>query len=66
MGFTTEILFILVLGWLTLGPKQLQTLLRHVARARTEFEDASRGFRSVLSAELAAAPRDSKTDPMPS
>ena len=60
MGFTTEILFILVLGWLTLGPEQLQILLRHAARARTEFEDASRGFRSVLSAEVAAPPRDNK------
>ena len=64
MGFTTEILFILVLGWLVLGPKQLQMLLRYVARTRTEFEEASSGFRSLLSGELAAAPRDGKTDSM--
>jgi|HubBroStandDraft_6_1064221.scaffolds.fasta_scaffold2366670_1 Sec-independent protein translocase protein TatA len=64
MGFATEILFILVLGWLVLGAKQLQIVLRHVARARNKFEEASHGFRSLLTAELGAAPRDDKTDPM--
>lgn len=60
MGFATEILFMLFLGWLVLGPKKLQILLRHVARARTEFERATRGFTSLLSAEL--APREAKTE----
>ena len=31
MGFGTEILFVLMLGLLLLGPKQLHTLLGHVA-----------------------------------
>ncbi len=44
MGLGTEILFILMLGLLLLGPKQLHALLGHVARAKAQFEEASRGF----------------------
>ena len=62
MGFGTEILFLLMLGLLVLGPKRLHTMLAHVARAKAEFEDASRGFKSQLAAELDAAPRNCKTD----
>jgi sec-independent protein translocase protein TatA len=52
VGLGTEILFMAVLGLLVLGPKQLHTLLRHVARAK---EQASRGLKSQLAAELDAA-----------
>ena len=53
MGF--GILFVLMLGLLLLGPKQLHTLLGHVARAKAQlFEQASRGFKSQLAAELDA------------
>jgi Sec-independent protein translocase protein TatA len=62
MGFGTEILFLLMLGLLVLGPKRLHTMLTHVARAKAEFENASRGFKSQLAAELDTAPRDCKTD----
>ena len=62
MGFGTEILFILMLGLLVLGPKQLHTLLGHVARAKARFEEASRGFKSQLAAELDAAQQEGKTD----
>ena len=62
MGFGTEILFLLMLGLLVLGPKRLHTMLTHVARAKAEFEDASRGLKSQLAAELDAAPRNCKTD----
>jgi Sec-independent protein translocase protein TatA len=62
VGFGTEILFVLMLGLLLLGPKQLHTLLGHVARAKAQFEEASRGFKSQLSAELDAAHQDGKTD----
>jgi Sec-independent protein translocase protein TatA len=58
VGFGTEILFVLVLGLLVLGPKRLYTILGHVARATAQFEEASRGFRSQLSAELETAPRE--------
>jgi Sec-independent protein translocase protein TatA len=62
VGFGTEVLFMLMLGLLVLGPKRLHTLLGHVARARAQFEDASRGFKSQLAAELDIAPRDNQTD----
>jgi Sec-independent protein translocase protein TatA len=62
VGLGTEILFILVLGLLVLGPKQMHTLLGHVARAKSEFEEASRGFKSQLAAELDATHHEGETD----
>jgi Sec-independent protein translocase protein TatA len=62
MDFGTEILFLLMLGLLVLGPKRLHTMLTHVARAKAEFEDASRGFKCQLAAELDAAPRNCETN----
>ena len=62
MGFGAEILFVLMLGLLLLGPKQLHTLLGHVARAKAQFEQASRGFKSQLAAELDATHLEEKTD----
>jgi Sec-independent protein translocase protein TatA len=58
VGFGTEILFMLVLGFLLLGPKRLPTILRHVARAKTQLKRATRSFTSELEAQLAAQPRD--------
>ena len=62
MGFGTEILFMLMLGLLVLGPKRLHTMLAHVARAKAKFEDVSRGFKAQLAAELDAASPDAKID----
>ena len=62
MGFGTEILFMLVLGLLLLGPKRLPTILGHVARAKAQFEKASRSLKSQLDVELAAQPHDGDTD----
>jgi Sec-independent protein translocase protein TatA len=62
MGSATEILFLVMLGLVILGPKQLHMLLGHVARSKAKFEDARRGFASLLGAELDAAPQDGKTD----
>ena len=62
MGFGTEILFVLVLGLLVLGPKRLHTMLGHVARAKAQFEEASRGFKSHLAAELDAASREDQPE----
>jgi Sec-independent protein translocase protein TatA len=58
VGFGTEILFILLLGLLVLGPKQMHALLGHVAQAKAQLEVASRGFKSQLAAELDAAPEE--------
>jgi Sec-independent protein translocase protein TatA len=62
VGLGTEILFILMLGLLVLGPKQLHTLLGHLARAKVQLEEASRGFKSQLAAELDTAHREEETD----
>jgi Sec-independent protein translocase protein TatA len=62
VGMGTEILFILVLGLLILGPKQLHTLLGHVARVKAQLEEASRGFKSQLAAELDATNVKQQTD----
>lgn len=62
MGLGTEILFILVLGLLILGPRRLHTLIGHVARAKAEFEEASRGLKSQLEADLDATHQERKTD----
>ena len=62
MGLATEILFILVLGLLILGPRRLHTLIGHVARAKAQFEEASRGLKSQLEAELDATNQERETD----
>ena len=62
MGFGTEILFIIALGGLLLGPKRLHAVLGNVARAKAQFEKASRNLKSQLGAELAARDGDNKTD----
>jgi len=51
-----------MVGLLVLGPKQLDTLLGHVARAKAQFEEASRGFKSQIATELDAAQQAGKTD----
>ena len=61
MGFGMEILFVLMLGLLILGPKRLHTILVHAAQAKAELQNATRGLRSQLAAELDAAPGPSKT-----
>lgn len=61
MGFGSEIMFILMLGLVVLGPKRLHTMLAHVVRAKAKFEDASRGFKSQLVAELDAGSPESES-----
>ena len=58
MGFGTEVLFILMLGLLILGPKRLHTMLGHFVRAKARFEDVSHALKSDLATELdSAGPR---------
>jgi Sec-independent protein translocase protein TatA len=58
VGFGVELLFMLMLGLILLGPKRLHTMLGHVARAKAEFDQASRGIKSQLMAELEAEPQE--------
>jgi Sec-independent protein translocase protein TatA len=62
VGFGTEILFMLMLGLVVLGPKRLHTMLGHVARVKDELKNATREIKSQLSAELDAAPQGDNTD----
>jgi Sec-independent protein translocase protein TatA len=62
VGLGTDILFILMLGLLILGPKQLYALFGHVARAKAQFEEASRGLKSQHGAELDAVHQEGETD----
>ena len=62
MGFGTEVVFLLMLGLVVLGPKRLHAMLGHVARAKAGLENATRGIKSQLAAELDAVPRDVKPD----
>ncbi len=65
MGLGTELLLVILLGFLILGPKQMHTLLGHIGRAKKEFDKATGGFKSQLSAELDAPPETSKQEPPP-
>lgn len=62
MGFGTEILFIVALGGLLLGPKRLHTVLGHVARAKAQLEKTTRSLKSHLEEELEARNRDSSQE----
>jgi Sec-independent protein translocase protein TatA len=42
VGLGTEILFMLMLGLVVLGPKRLHAMLGHVARAKAQLENALR------------------------
>ena len=61
MGFGMEMLFVLMLGLLILGPKRLHTILVHVSQAKAELQNATRGLRSQLAAELDAVRQPGKT-----
>jgi Sec-independent protein translocase protein TatA len=61
VGFGMEMLFVLMLGLLILGPKRLHTILAHAARTKAELENAARGLKSQLAAELDGAPGAGKT-----
>jgi len=51
----------LLLGLLVLGPKRLPKILGHVARAKAQFEKASRSLKSQLEPELETRPHDGNT-----
>ena len=52
MGFGTELLFIVMLGFLFVGPKRLPTILGHMARAKAQLESAARNLEVELEVEL--------------
>jgi Sec-independent protein translocase protein TatA len=62
VSFGTEILFIVLLGLLVLGPKQMKALLVSVPRAKAQLENARRDFKSKLAIELDTEPREGRTN----
>jgi Sec-independent protein translocase protein TatA len=62
VGFSTELLFLVMLGLVVLGPKRLHALLGHVARAKAEFEKASRSIQSQPRSQPEVAPHDQEYD----
>jgi Sec-independent protein translocase protein TatA len=62
VGVGTEILFMITLGLVVLGPKRLHSMMGHVVRAKAEFENATRSLESQLGAELNEPLRNPRTD----
>ncbi len=52
MGFGAELLFIILLGFVVLGPNGLQNVIGHVLRAKSEIDKVTRGLKSQLTSEL--------------
>jgi Sec-independent protein translocase protein TatA len=52
MGLGTDIVFLLGLALVFLGPRQMHALLRNVARMKAEFDRASREIRTQIESEL--------------
>lgn len=52
MGFGTELLAIVVLGMLLLGPKRMAAIFGHLARAKAQMEHATRNLKAQLDAEV--------------
>ena len=48
MGLGMELPLLLALGFVVFGPKRMQTMLGHVARANAEPHKASRGIKCQL------------------
>lgn len=64
MGLGTELLLVLLLGFLILGPKQMHALLGRVAHIKAEFDKATRSFKSHLKDEPEIpAPNDELPSP---
>jgi Sec-independent protein translocase protein TatA len=62
MGFGVEMIFLLMLGFLVLGPKQLRALLGNVARVKAQVEEVTRGFKSQLASGVDPGRMEAETD----
>jgi Sec-independent protein translocase protein TatA len=51
-GFGGEVLLFSALGFVVLGPKRMNAVLRHVARAKAEFDKARRDIKSQITSAL--------------
>jgi Sec-independent protein translocase protein TatA len=60
-GFGTELLLFCGLGYVVLGPKRMQMLVSHIARAKAEFEKTRQEIQSQLNPEMDATSKDPGT-----
>jgi len=52
MGLGTGLPLLLTLGFVVLGPKRMQAILGHIAKAKAELTKSSRTLQSRVAAEL--------------
>ena len=60
-GFGGEMIFLIGLGYVLLGPQRMRTVLQHVARVKREFQQTQYDLRSQLSSSLDREPKDPGT-----
>jgi Sec-independent protein translocase protein TatA len=53
VGFGTELLIALLLGFLILGPRRMHIMLGQVARVKADFDKMTRSLKSQLATESA-------------
>ena len=61
-GLDMELRLLLALGLVGSGPKRRPRMLGHVARAKAELREASRGIQSRLAGEIKARLQNGRTD----
>jgi Sec-independent protein translocase protein TatA len=52
MGFGTEVLLLIVIGFLVLGPKRMHEVIRQVASLKAKLQQSTREITSGLAAEM--------------
>ena len=52
MGFGGEIVLFAGLGFVVLGPKRMNELLAYIAKAKAQFDQATREIKSELTASV--------------
>ena len=58
VGFGTEILFLIMLGLVVLGPTRMHSMLGYLARPKAELDKANQGIKSQISAQLQHASQE--------
>jgi Sec-independent protein translocase protein TatA len=62
VGYGTELLFVLVLSSLLLGPRKLPSILGKIARAKAQLKQASQAFTTELDAAPEPHPGQPQTN----
>ncbi|MGA9353682.1 MAG: hypothetical protein WBV46_08340 [Terriglobales bacterium] len=52
MGFGTEVLPLIVIGFLVLGPRRMQEVVRIIANVKAKLEQSTREIKTQLAAEI--------------